>query len=238
MTNSSDLTLAQVVAAYDRIAPYVHRTPVLTSRTLDERTGRRVFLKAENFQRGGSFKVRGATNRLAALPPEVRARGVVAFSSGNHAQGVALAARTFGVPATLVMPTDAPVAKIAAARSYGARIVYYDRHRDDREAVAQRLAEELDAVVVPPYDHYDVIAGQGTAALELLMESAGLTHCSSRSAVADCSADAPLSQRLGIRQWPFTGLRPNAPMIPTSPFALDAESPLRRRKPSPTACAT
>lgn len=170
MTEPSDLTPAQVVAARDRIAPYVHRTPVLTSRTLDAQTGRRVFLKAENFQRGGSFKVRGATNCLAALPPQVRARGVVAFSSGNHAQGVALAARTFGVPATIVAPTDAPAAKIAATRGYGARIVHYDRRCDDREAMARRLAEATGAVLIPPYDHYDVMAGQGTAALELLME--------------------------------------------------------------------
>lgn len=170
MTTSDDLTLADVVAAQARLAPHVHRTPVLTSRTLDTWVGQRVFLKAENLQRGGSFKVRGATNCLATLPPEVRARGVVAFSSGNHAQGVALAARTFGVPATIVMPTDAPAAKVAATRGYGAHIVTYDRQRDDREALAYHLAEETGATVIPPYDHYAVMAGQGTVALELLTE--------------------------------------------------------------------
>ncbi len=170
MTKPDDLTLADVVAAQHRLAPYVHRTPVLTSQTLDAQVGQRVFLKAENFQRGGSFKIRGATNCLAALPPEVRVRGVVAFSSGNHAQGVALAARTFGVPATIVMPTDAPAAKVAATRGYGAQITTYDRRRDDREAIAYRLAEETGATVIPPYDHYAVMAGQGTVALELLTE--------------------------------------------------------------------
>jgi threonine dehydratase len=170
MTRPADLVLADVVAAQQRLAPYIHHTPVLTSRTLDNLVGQRVFLKAENFQRGGSFKIRGATNCLAALPPEVRARGVVAFSSGNHAQGVALAARAFGVPATVVMPTDAPAAKVAAARSYGAQIATYDRQRDDREALAYQLAEATGATVIPPYDHYDVIAGQGTVALELLTE--------------------------------------------------------------------
>ena len=170
MTKPGALTLADVVAAQHRLASHIHRTPVLTSRTLDARVGQRVFLKAENFQRGGSFKVRGATNCLATLAPEVRARGVVAFSSGNHAQGVALAARTFGVPATIVMPTDAPAAKVAATRGYGARITTYDRQRDDREALACRLAEATGATVIPPYDHHAIMAGQGTVALELLTE--------------------------------------------------------------------
>ncbi len=170
MTTPTDLTLARVLAAHARIAPYIQRTPVLASRTLDARVGAKVFLKAENFQRGGSFKARGAMNCLATLPPEIRSRGVVAFSSGNHAQGVALAARAFGVPATIVMPTDAPASKIAATLAYGARIVDYDRQREDREAIARRLAEESGAAVIPPYDHYEVMAGQGTAAVELLTE--------------------------------------------------------------------
>ncbi|OYT71155.1 MAG: pyridoxal-5'-phosphate-dependent protein [Chloracidobacterium sp. CP2_5A] len=174
MTTSTDFTLARVLAAHARIAPYVHRTPVLTSRTLDARVGATVFLKAENFQRGGSFKARGAMNCLAALPPEVRSRGVAAFSSGNHAQGVALAARAFGVPATIVMPTDAPASKIAGTLAYGARIVYYDRQHEDREAIARQLAEESGAVLIPPYDHYEVMAGQGTVALELLTEVGSL----------------------------------------------------------------
>ncbi len=169
MADPSDVTPAQVVAARDRVAPHVHHTPVLTSQTLDRRTGRRVFLKAENFQRGGSFKIRGATNCLAALPQSVRARGVVAFSSGNHAQGVALAAQTFGVPATIVMPTDAPATKLAAVQSYGAQVVGYDRRHDDRETIARRLAADTGRVVIHPYDHPAIIAGQGTAALELLI---------------------------------------------------------------------
>ncbi|MFQ3581250.1 MAG: pyridoxal-phosphate dependent enzyme [Chloracidobacterium sp.] len=170
MADVNDFTIAHITAAQARIAPHVHRTPVLTSRTLDARAGASVFLKAENFQRGGSFKVRGAMNCLATLPSGARARGVVAFSSGNHAQGVALAAQTFGVPATIVMPTDAPRTKVAGTESYGARIVYYDRQHEDREAIAYRLAEERGATVIPPYDHYAVMAGQGTAALELLAE--------------------------------------------------------------------
>jgi threonine dehydratase len=163
----SEFSVSHVLAARERIAGLVHRTPVATSRTLDALAGNAVFLKCENLQRGGSFKVRGAASRLTLLTPEERTRGVVAFSSGNHAQGVALAARELGVPATIVMPTDAPKSKVEATRGYGATVVTYDRQTEDREAIARRISEESGAVLVPPYDDFRIMAGQGTAALEL-----------------------------------------------------------------------
>jgi len=164
--------LADVERAAARLCGVANRTPVVTSRSVDRRVGvgTRVFFKCENLQRGGAFKFRGAYNRLAALTPDERARGVVAFSSGNHAQGVALAARELGVPATIVMPTDAPASKVAATRAYGAEIVTYDRLTEDREAIARAVATERGLVLVPPYDHPLIMAGQGTAALELLEE--------------------------------------------------------------------
>lgn len=166
----SEFSVSHVLAARERIARLVHRTPVATSRTLDTLTGNTVFLKCENLQRGGSFKLRGASSRLTLLTPEERARGVVAFSSGNHAQGVALAARDLGVRATIVMPTDAPLSKVEATRGYGAEIVSYDRQTEDREAIARRISEESGAVLVPPYDDFRIMAGQGTTALELFEE--------------------------------------------------------------------
>ena len=168
MTRAPLVTLDDVRDAAARIRGVANRTPVLRSRTLDRRVGAEVFLKCENFQRGGSFKFRGAYNRLSALTSEERARGVVAFSSGNHAQGVALAARELGVPATILMPTDAPAAKVAATRGYGAEVVRYDRRTQDREALGRELAEARGLTLVPPYDHPLIMAGQGTAALELL----------------------------------------------------------------------
>ncbi len=154
--------------AAGRLRGVAHRTPVVTSRTLDERTGARVFVKAENLQRTGSFKFRGAYNALAALDPATRERGVVAFSSGNHAQAVALAAALHDVPATIVMPADTPAAKLAATRGYGAQVVTYDRYTEDRAAIGAALAAERGQTLVPPYDHPDVMAGQGTVALELV----------------------------------------------------------------------
>ena len=162
------LTLELIREAHERIRPNIHRTPVVTSRTFDELVGRRVFFKCENLQRGGAFKLRGATNKLLALAPDERRRGVAAFSSGNHAQAVALAARDAGVRAVIAMPTDAPRSKLAATRGYGAEIVFYDRQRDDREEVARALAEREGLVLIPPYDDFHVMAGQGTCALELL----------------------------------------------------------------------
>jgi threonine dehydratase len=164
------VTIADVRRAATRIEPLIHRTPVLTSRLLDAATGLQCFFKCENLQRGGAFKIRGAANFLLSIPPSERARGVVAFSSGNHAQAVAIAAGELGVRAKIAMPTDAPAAKLEATKNYGAEVVFYDRSKDDREALARRLAEETGSTLVPPFDHEWIIAGQGTAALELLEE--------------------------------------------------------------------
>jgi threonine dehydratase len=170
------LTLELIREARERIAPHVHRTPVFTSRSFDEAVSaaytseRRVFFKCENFQRTGSFKIRGATNRVRSLTAEERRRGVAAFSSGNHAQAVALAAHEAGVRATIVMPSDAPQSKVAATRGYGAEVIFYDRQREDREQVARAVAEREGSVLVPPFDDYRVMAGQGTCALEFLEE--------------------------------------------------------------------
>jgi threonine dehydratase len=164
----SEITLPQIRAAQARILPVAHRTPVLVSRTFDARTGVKAFFKAENFQRGGAFKIRGAANFVYSIPASDLPRGVVAFSSGNHAQAVAIAAGVVGVPATIVMPLDAPKSKVDATRGYGAKIITYDRLREDREAIGKRIAEETGATLVPPYDHPWTITGQGTLACELL----------------------------------------------------------------------
>jgi threo-3-hydroxy-L-aspartate ammonia-lyase len=161
------VTLNDVRAAAERIAPYIHHTPLLQSATLSRMTGSDLRLKAEHLQRGGSFKLRGALNKLLTLSEDERQRGIVAFSSGNHAQGVALAARLTGCRATIVMPSDAPRAKLEATRDYGATIVLYDRQREDREAIANGIARERGAVLVPPFDDPQVIAGQGTVGLEI-----------------------------------------------------------------------
>ncbi|MBN3723850.1 threo-3-hydroxy-L-aspartate ammonia-lyase [Burkholderia sp. Ac-20379] len=167
-------TYADVAAAASRIAGFAHRTPVLTSRTVDEALGAQVFFKCENFQRMGAFKFRGAFNALSKFSDAQRKAGVVAFSSGNHAQAIALSARLLGMPATIVMPHDAPEAKVAATRGYGGRVVIYDRYRDDREQIGRDLAEKEGLTLIPPYDHADVIAGQGTAAAELIAETGPL----------------------------------------------------------------
>jgi threonine dehydratase len=172
-----DLNLAigfdDVTTAAQRLAGHAHRTPVLTSRTADELTGAQLFFKAENFQRMGAFKFRGAFNALAHFTPAQRERGVIAFSSGNHAQAVALSARILRMPSVIVMPQDAPPSKLAATRGYqagqpGSEVVLYDRYTEDREAIGRRLADERGMTLVPPYDHADVMAGQGTAGLELV----------------------------------------------------------------------
>ena len=162
------LQFEDVQAAAARIKGVAHRTPVLTSRTLDELLGCQVFLKAENLQRMGAFKFRGGYNAVNALSEAQRAHGVVAFSSGNHAQAVALAARMHGCAATIVMPHDAPALKLAATRGYGAEVVIYDRYKEDRAAIARQLVEERGAHLIPPFDYLPVMAGQGTCALELL----------------------------------------------------------------------
>jgi threo-3-hydroxy-L-aspartate ammonia-lyase len=162
------IELPDVEAAAARLAGVAHRTPVVTSRTLDGAGGASVFLKAESFQRGGAFKFRGAYNKIASLPPDVRSRGVLAYSSGNHAQAVAIAASLLGTTATIVMPEDAPPAKLDATRGYGAEVIFYDRWTEKREEIGSRLADERGVELVRPYDDPLVMAGQGTAALELL----------------------------------------------------------------------
>ncbi|KWF01166.1 serine dehydratase [Burkholderia ubonensis] len=175
MTTTFELpTFADVEAAATRIAGIAHRTPVHTSRTLNQLIGAEVFVKCENFQRMGAFKFRGAFNALSKFSPEQRKAGVVAFSSGNHAQGIALSAQILGIPATIVMPHDAPASKIAATKGYGADVVVYDRYAEDREAIGRRLADEQGLTLIPPYDHPDVLAGQGTAAKELFDEVGAL----------------------------------------------------------------
>lgn len=165
-----EVSLEQIRAAAARIAPIARRTPVRTSGSFNRRAGAEAFFKCENLQRGGAFKIRGASNFIYSIPEDQRARGVVAFSSGNHAQAVAIAARSLGIQATLVMPNDAPAAKLAATRAHGPRIVTYDRLKEDREEIGRRIAAESGAVLVPPFDHPWIIAGQGTAALELFEE--------------------------------------------------------------------
>ncbi|WLH49437.1 threo-3-hydroxy-L-aspartate ammonia-lyase [Pseudomonas tolaasii] len=161
-------TYQDVIDAAQRLEGFAHTTPVFTSRTLDAETGAQVFIKCENLQRTGSFKFRGAFNALSRFDAQQRKAGVVAFSSGNHAQGIALAANLLGMPATIVMPTDAPAAKVAATRGYGASVVLYDRFTEDREQIGRTLAVEHGMTLIPPYDHPHILAGQGTAAKELL----------------------------------------------------------------------
>lgn len=161
------VTLDDIQTAAARLEPYLHRTPLLRSATLSRMTGCDLRLKAEHLQRGGSFKARGALNKLLTLDDTQRKRGVVAFSSGNHAQGVALGASLLGIPATIVMPADAPPVKLAATRGYGAEVVLYDRRHQDREAIARELAAERGLTLVPPFDDPAIVAGQGTIGLEL-----------------------------------------------------------------------
>jgi threonine dehydratase len=188
------LSLDDVRAAARRLQGRIVRTPVLAAEAWDRSTGFRVSFKCENLQRAGSFKIRGALNRLLLLSDAERARGVLAFSSGNHAQGVALAARIVGCTAVIVMPKDAPRLKVEATRSYGAEVVFYDRLTEDREAIARRLAAETGRVLVPPFDDHAVMAGQGTAALELLEEvpdlDALLTPVGGGGLMAGCSTVA------------------------------------------------
>ena len=169
------ITPDDITAAAARLAGVAHRTPVFTSRTADELTGAQIFFKCENFQRMGAFKFRGAYNALAQFTPAQRRSGVIAFSSGNHAQAIALSARLLGMPSVLVMPQDSPAAKLAATRGYqqgqpGSEVVLYDRYTEDREAIGARLAAERGMTLIPPYDHAHVMAGQGTAAAELIEE--------------------------------------------------------------------
>lgn len=188
------LTIELIREARARIAPFIHRTPVVTSRAFDEAAGRRVFFKCENLQRAGAFKMRGAANKILSLSAAEKRRGIVAYSSGNHAQAVALAARAAGARAVVVMPADAPQAKIAATKGYGAEVIFFDRQRDDRERMARDIAEREGLTLVPPYDDYLIMAGQGTCALELLEEVPDLdslvTPCSGGGLFAGASLAA------------------------------------------------
>ena len=188
------LSIDDVRAAAQRLRGRVHRTPVLISDALDAASGYTVYLKCENLQRAGAFKIRGALNKLLTLSDDERRRGVVAFSSGNHAQGVALAARIVGTSAVICMPTDAPRLKLDATRGYGGQVVRYDRQKDDREAIARTIAADTGRIVVPPYDDYAIMAGQGTAALELLEDvpdlDALLTPVGGGGLIAGCSTVA------------------------------------------------
>lgn len=176
------LTTDLIHAARERILSRIHRTPVITSRQFNEVAGKEVFFKCENFQRAGAFKIRGATNKIQSLTDEEKQRGIVAFSSGNHAQAVALAGREAGVRVLVAMPDDAPKMKVAATRAYGAEIIFYDRHKEDRQKFALDLAERERLVMVPPYDDYLILAGQATCGVELLEEvpdlDCVLTPCS------------------------------------------------------------
>jgi threonine ammonia-lyase medium form len=196
------VTFLDIQSAAGRLVGHAHHTPVVTSRTFDQIAGCQVFFKCENLQRGGAFKFRGAYNTLSQLTPEQRQRGVVAFSSGNHAQGLALAAKVLGIPATVVMPSDAPQIKVEATRGYGADIIFYDRLTGDREAIARQLASEHGLTVVPPFDHPHIIAGQGTAALELFQDvpdlDALITPVGGGGLISGC-ATAAKAMRPGVR---------------------------------------
>jgi threo-3-hydroxy-L-aspartate ammonia-lyase len=199
------LNIDMIQEARERIASRIHRTPVMTSRQFNQASGKEVFFKCENFQRAGAFKIRGATNKIQSLTDEEKRRGVVAFSSGNHAQAVALAGREAGVRALIAMPTDAPQAKVAATREYGAEIVFYDRQKQDREAFALDLAEREGLVMVPPYDDELILAGQGTCGLELLEDvpdlDCVLAPCSGGGLFAGV-ATATKAANPGIRCFP------------------------------------
>jgi len=164
------LTFKDILEARERIRGVAHRTPVVTSRQFNEAAGCELFFKCENLQRAGAFKFRGAYNKIATLTPEERRRGILAYSSGNHAQATALAAKIFGVPVVIVMPADAPQIKVNATRGYGAEIIFYDRYKENREATGEHIALERGLTIVPPFDDYQIMAGQGTCALELIEE--------------------------------------------------------------------
>jgi len=201
-----ELTYADVARAHERIKAAAHRTPVLRSATVDALTGAKVVFKPENLQRMGAFKFRGAYNALSQLSAAERKRGVVAFSSGNHAQAVALSGKLLGVPATIVMPTDAPKVKLEATRGYGAEVVSYDAGNEDRQKIAEKLASERGLTVIPPFDHPHILCGQGTAAKELF-EDAGpldvlLVPCGGGGLLSGCalaaSELAPDCQVIGV----------------------------------------
>jgi threonine dehydratase len=212
-------TFADVQAAAARIAPYAVRTPLLENAELNARAGGRIFLKPEMLQRTGSFKFRGAVNTVLQIPQDRRAGGVVAFSSGNHAQGVAAAAKEFGLPATIVMPKDAPAAKIEGTRRLGAEIVFYDRHSDDREAIAREIVARTGATLIQPFDNAQVVAGQGTIGLEIAADAKArgvaldmlLTPCGGGGLTAGValamSGASPGTKVIGVEPERFDGMR-------------------------------
>jgi len=210
MTTPDLPTYDDVVQAAGRIAGIANRTPVLTSRTVNDAFGAEVFFKCENLQRMGAFKFRGAYNALAKFTPEQRRAGVVAFSSGNHAQAIALAARLLDMPATIVMPHDAPAAKVAATKGYGGNVVVYDRYTEDREQIGRDLAEKHGLTLIPPYDHPDVIAGQGTAAKELFEEVGPLDAFFVCLGGGGLLAGSALSTRALAPQCKLYGVEPEA----------------------------
>lgn len=195
-----------IAEASARLGGIAHRTPIFTSNTVDGRTGASVFFKGENFQRAGAFKFRGAYNALSLLPPEQKQRGVLTYSSGNHAGALALAGKLLGIPATIIMPEDAPRAKLDATRGYGADVILYNRHETTREELARRISQERGLPIIPPYDHPDVIAGQGTAALELLEDTGPLdlllVPCGGGGLLSGCAvavkAVAPACRIVGV----------------------------------------
>lgn len=237
------LTLELIQQAHQRIAPHIHRTPVVTSRSFNKVAECEVFFKCENLQRAGAFKIRGATNKIRSLSTEEKTRGVVAFSSGNHAQAVAVAAREAGVRAVVAMPDDAPRTKVEATRGYGAEIVFYDRQSEDRESVALRISERDGLVMVPPYDDYLIMAGQGTSAIELLRDvpelEAVATPCSGGGLFAGVSVAAKgINSRIrcfavepetgdDTRQSFLKGERVTVPPPPTIADGLRVQSPGR-----------
>ena len=235
------LTIELIKEAAARVAGHIHRTPVMTSRSFNERAGREVFFKCENLQRAGAFKIRGATNKILSLSDEEKRRGVAAFSSGNHAQAVALASREAGTRAVIAMPDDAPKAKVAATRGYGAEIIFYDRLKQDREQVAIEIAERDKRVMVPPYDDYLILAGQGTCGLEFLEDVPDLdcllAPCSGGGLFAGVSTAAKAINP-GIRCFPvepdtaddtrqsfLKGERVTIPPPPTIADGLRVQSP-------------
>ncbi|HWN10660.1 MAG TPA: threonine/serine dehydratase [Pyrinomonadaceae bacterium] len=235
------MTIETIREAAARIRGHVHRTPVVTSSSFNETTGKEVFFKCENLQRAGAFKIRGATNKILSLTEAERKRGVAAFSSGNHAQAVALASREAGIRAVIAMPDDAPKAKVAGTRGYGAEIIFYDRLKQDREKVAVEIAERDGRVMVPPYDDYLILAGQGTCGLELIEEVPDLdcllTPCSGGGLFAGVSTAAKaLNPRIrcfpvepdtadDTRQSFLKGERVSIPPPPTIADGLRVQSP-------------
>lgn len=229
------ITAADIATAADVIAGHALRTPVMTSRQADQIAGAQLFFKCENFQRIGAFKFRGAYNAIAQLSAEQRRAGVIAFSSGNHAQAMALAARELGVSATIVMPDDAPAAKLAATRGYGANVVIYQRHSEDREEITRRLAAERGLTLVPPYDYPQVIAGQAPPPRSCLKRPGHWICCWYAPAAAVCWPAARWRRITGRRAAACSASSPKPATTFSKPFSAVNRCTSRCRKPLPTA---